>query len=442
MTNMEMENETLFDLSIFNREGGDSVFDKINNCLTTRGSDQLRINLLRRLPSTEEILEVQHTLQKIESASSLWPAYISNGTIMVLEKFLEATIDPLPAVIHPVNAYAYKLLHNPDYSLIKYSIPHCIAFLRGINDICSILKSDNPSRLLQAVLDETGRLLEKEPLKGLTEYETTHIWNPAKLLEVAYRIRYSGKASMEQLLNLFGKLDAWYGMAMAAVKWELRYPQFSENNHPCLKAEGLYHLLLKDAVPYDLELGGEKNMLFLTGANMAGKSTFIRSVGAAVHLAHTGMAVPARSMNLIFFDGLISNINIRDDISKGESYFYNEVMRIRDTVIKISDKRKWLVLIDELFKGTNVEDAMKCSLAVIEGLLQAKNCIFIISTHLYELGASLQRHSNIDFRYFETSMQGDEFSFSYRLQKGISNDRLGYLILTREGLLNLLQRLG
>jgi len=147
-------------------------------------------------------------------------------------------------------------------------------------------------------------------------------------------------------------------------------------------------------------------------------------------------------MQLNYFDGLISNIQIRDDINKGESYFFNEVIRVRDTVIKISDRKNWLVLIDELFKGTNIEDAMKCSLTVIEGLLRSKNSIFIISTHLYELGQSLQQYSNIDFRYFETSVENNEFNFSYRLLQGVSSDRLGYLILTREGLLKLLQNLG
>jgi DNA mismatch repair protein MutS len=119
---------------------------------------------------------------------------------------------------------------------------------------------------------------------------------------------------------------------------------------------------------------------------MAGKSTFIKSVGTAVFLAHIGMGVPAQQMQLSLFDGILSNINVADNLVKGESYFYNEVQRIKATVIKISDGRKWLILIDELFKGTNVEDAMKCSSTVIEGLIKITNSLFILSTHLYEIG--------------------------------------------------------
>ena len=110
---------------------------------------------------------------------------------------------------------------------------------------------------------------------------------------------------------------------------------------------------------------------------MAGKSTFIKAVGGAVFLAHIGMGVPAKSMELSLFDGLLSNINVVDNVVKGESYFYNEVQRIKNTILKINDGRKWLILIDELFKGTNVQDAMKCSTVVIEGLIKIKNSLFI-----------------------------------------------------------------
>jgi DNA mismatch repair ATPase MutS len=130
-----------------------------------------------------------------------------------------------------------------------------------------------------------------------------------------------------------------------------------------------------------------------------------------------------------------------DNIIKGESYFYNEVKRIKNTIEKINDGKNWLILIDELFKGTNVEDAMKCSTAVIEGLRKIKPSLFILSTHLYEIGANLKQYSNIQFKYFETSVHDGELVFHYHLKEGISDDRLGYLILKREGVVDLLQNL-
>ncbi len=146
-------------------------------------------------------------------------------------------------------------------------------------------------------------------------------------------------------------------------------------------------------------------------------------------------------MKLTLFDGMLSNINVVDNIVKGESYFYNEVQRIKNTILKINDGRKWLILIDELFKGTNVQDAMKCSTVVIEGLIKIKNSLFILSTHLYEIGEELKAYKNISFKYFETKVDDEQLKFSYQLKDGISNDRLGYLILKREKVIELLEGL-
>jgi DNA mismatch repair protein MutS len=146
-------------------------------------------------------------------------------------------------------------------------------------------------------------------------------------------------------------------------------------------------------------------------------------------------------MELSLFDGLLSNINVVDNIVKGESYFYNEVQRIKNTILKVNDGRKWLILIDELFKGTNVEDAMKCSTVVIEGLIKIKGSLFILSTHLYQIAENLKGYQNIDFKYFETEVTDGNLIFNYQLKDGVSNDRLGYLILKKEKVIELLEGL-
>jgi DNA mismatch repair ATPase MutS len=161
----------------------------------------------------------------------------------------------------------------------------------------------------------------------------------------------------------------------------------------------------------------------------------------AVFLAHIGMGVPAKSMRLSFFNGIFSNISVTDNIFKGESYFYNEVQRIKNTIVKITDNRKWLVLIDEMFKGTNVEDARNCSLAVINGLLQSTSCLFILSTHLYEIADELEKAPNIRFKYFESEVIDDNLYFTYQLKDGIAKEKIGYLILKREKVLDLLKEI-
>ena len=210
---------------------------------------------------------------------------------------------------------------------------------------------------------------------------------------------------------------------------------------PIFEVTAAIHPLVTNAVDNKLSLSHQSNLLFLTGANMAGKSTFIKTIGIVLYLAHIGIGVPAKKLELTLFDGLITNLTIADNIVKGESYFFNEVQRIKNTIEKIIDGKKYFVLIDELFKGTNIQDAMKCSSAVIEGLQNLRNSLFIISTHLYEISDGLKGFDNIQFSYFETAVKEKELIFHYQLKNGVSQDRLGYLILEREGVVDLLKNI-
>jgi DNA mismatch repair ATPase MutS len=288
-----------------------------------------------------------------------------------------------------------------------------------MQNLTNNLLNDDASEPLTKILKRAKDILEKEQFKNIPKKEKADDLSMTGMLHLAHFILYNYKQNIFELVDIYHQLDAWYSMAMAIEKYNLVFPDFIERNKPGVQAKELYHILLPDPVGYNVVLNRENNFIFLTGANMAGKSTFIKSVGAAVFLAHLGMGVPAKSMQLTLFDGLLSNINVVDNIVKGESYFYNEVQRIKNTILKINDGRKWLILIDELFKGTNVQDAMKCSTVVIEGLIKIKNSLFILSTHLYEIGETLKAHNNIAFKYFETTVDDEQLKFSYQLKEGI-----------------------
>ena len=438
---MQIDKTTLADLLMFNSGEDISVFNKLDQCSTTHGSEQLRINFSTPLKTSEEIVAVQQTLRLILKHEPNWPSQISNGTVMVVEKFFDSHISLIPAHPNAMETYSYKLLHGPDFALVTYSAKHCFDFIKGFQQLLQVFSGENIPVPLQKVLTKIERIVTKEQFIIVEKYKNSDELTNAQKLELTHFIRYSYKHNMLDLVVLYAQIDAWYGMARAVKKYQLVFPDFVQNDEPVIEAKGLYHLLVQQPVAYDVELNRNTNFLFLTGANMAGKSTFIKSVGASVFLAHIGMGVPAQQMKLTVFDGMLSNINVVDNIAKGESYFYNEVQRIKATITKISDGKKWLILIDELFKGTNVQDAMKCSSTVIEGLLKMKNSLFILSTHLYEIGEELKKYPNIDFKYFETSVTDGQLYFSYHLKDGISNDRLGYLILKREGVVEMLGKL-
>ena len=307
--------------------------------------------------------------------------------------------------------------------------------------IIELLDEKDTPEPLRSTLEEAEKMLNAGQWDWIRKIEKASLLKGEQVLKLGHTLLYRFRQQMHSLLQLHARIDAWYSMAKITKEKNLCFAEFREAGEPFLDLEGLYHLLVENAVPYDIHINRQKNFLFLTGANMAGKSTFIKSVGVAAFLAHTGMGVPAKKMQLSVFDGLLSNINVIDNIVKGESYFFNEVQRIKKTITKINDGRKWLILIDELFKGTNVQDAMKCSTTVIEGLLKISNSLFILSTHLYEIAEDLNKHPNIIFRYFETSLKNEELDFNYRLHEGVSNDRMGYLILKQQGVVNLIENL-
>lgn len=438
---MELDSTTFNDLAIFSQEEEHSIFHQLNFTDTVGGKDWLVKFFNHPFTDLRRIKDTQQLVQCIADKDSAWPSVITNGTIMVMERFYETLIDTIPATPNLLNAISYKIFHGPDFALVRYSVGHFADFLKGFQILIELFADANTPQLLRGYIDRARSLLKDEVIQKLCKSDKKNKYTLNQTIYFGHYLRYRFNNNARELLDIYGRVDAWHSMARATKKFGLCFPEFVEDTKPRLEAEGLYHILLNIPVAYDVELLPEQNFLFLTGANMAGKSTFIKAVGAATYLAHVGMGVPARHMRLTLFDGILSNINVVDNIVRGESYFYNEVQRIKNTIIKINNGKKWLVLIDELFKGTNVQDAMKCSTTVIKGLIRIPNSLFILSTHLYEIGEELKAYPNISFRYFETNVKEDQLEFSYQLKKGISNDRLGYLILKREKVVELLEGL-
>ena len=439
---MDIDKTTFEDISIFHAEEEFSIFHKLNFTRTTGGKQWLHRFFSEPHQDVKRILGTQKIIKTLLNHVDEWPSDISNGTILVMDKFLDYNVDPIPNKPNPINSLTYKWFHLEDYSMVKYSMKHFADFYRGIKNLALQFAGQEDLPLsFKIYIERVLQLLRETPLARLSNTKQADAFSRPQNLYFGYHLRGLYKNDTLELIEIFYRLDAWYSMAMAVKTFDLSFPEFVETEQPLVYAKGLYHLLLPQPVPCNIEMNPEHNFLFLTGANMAGKSTFIKSVGSAVFLAHLGMGVPAHEMKLTLFDGLLSNINVVDNIAKGESFFFNEVQRIKTTIQKINNGRKWLVLIDELFKGTNVQDAMKCSSTVIKGLIRMKNSLFILSTHLYEIGDELKVYPNISFRYFETNVKGDQLEFSYQLKEGISNDRFGYLILKKEKVVDMLEKL-
>jgi DNA mismatch repair ATPase MutS len=434
---MQVDKITLQDIGLFDNEDHDGLANHLNFCKSNGGQVYLNSYLHNPLSNLTAIQDRQKALTVfIEAMMKLDEMKISNGTCLIIEKFFETSFKNIPVQISLPGAYWYQFWNKADYSLIKYSVEHLVLFIQNLMDFVAVFEQANNNPVLENLVQKINKLLQHPDLAYLKDKQK--ITNPQEILALGHFFLYRYKNNANSLLELFYELDALYSLAKAHQVYHFQFPHWIDDEKPYLAVEQAAHPLVSNAIGNNLTLSPDKNFLFLTGANMAGKSTFIKTIGIVVYLSHIGMGAPAQKITLTVMDGLITNLNIADNVVKGESYFYNEVQRIKNTVLKINDGKKNCVLIDELFKGTNILDAMKCSTKVIEGLQKLRSSLYILSTHLYEISENLQPYQNIQFSYFETSVKDKELHFEYHLTPGISQDRIGYLILEREGVVTLL----
>jgi DNA mismatch repair ATPase MutS len=241
------------------------------------------------------------------------------------------------------------------------------------------------------------------------------------------------------LLELTYEIDVYITVAGIAREKGFSYALASPKEKNMLHAKGVKHPGLAKAVPNTLSFSGNSNVLFLTGANMAGKSTLMKATGIMLYLAHMGFPVAAEEVQFSVLDGLYSSVNVPDDLNKGYSHFYAEVLRVKKVAEEVSADKRLFIIFDELLKGTNVKDAYDATLAVTAAFNAFTACFFIISTHIFEVGEELKvKGNNIQFVFLPTVMEGSVPKYTYRLQPGITADRQGMIIIENEGILEML----
>ena len=439
---MQNDKTTLRDLSILPTDGSDGVFALIDHTSTHAGRDMLHRHVLQPPATYEKLIELQDTVKFWSAHPDLWPGIILNGTIVMLEKYFESAEHisaPPTGLTLLLNATFQQLLNKQEYFFTQFSLSHLSDFLKGCTQLTEIADMPGVPALLRRELDTMKSELQHRltaQLIGVTK-QTKY----TELIQLNCKVRREMKNMVYRLIQNYARLDAWQSMARATIKHQWVFPELLPATPVCLEATGLNHPLLKQPVSYDISLGDNRNFLLLTGANMSGKTTFMRALGVGALLAHLGMGVPARHMRISFLQGIITNMQVEDNILRGESYFFAEVQRMKHTAGRLVQHEPHLVLMDELFKGTNVHDAYECTKAVLEGLLHHPNHLMVLSTHLYEVAQQFSASKEILFYYFVTNMTaGGSYQFTYELKPGISNDRIGYRILQAEGVLDLLGR--
>lgn len=212
------------------------------------------------------------------------------------------------------------------------------------------------------------------------------------------------------------------------------YPEIADSYFE-MRGKALGHPLIhRDmCIRNDLSIIRKPYFLIITGANMAGKSTFLRTVGVNFMLACMGLPVCAESLT-VYPAHLVTSLRTADSLTANESYFFAELKRLQMIINRLNEGEELFVLLDEILKGTNSEDKRKGSLALMKQLI-AKNTCGIIATHDLLLGTLADEFPEAIRNYrFEADITGDELSFSYRLREGIAQNMNACFLMEKMGI--------
>ena len=235
-------------------------------------------------------------------------------------------------------------------------------------------------------------------------------------------------------LDAFAEVEVLISLAsIGQTRTTYCFPTFYEDDEPHLTVEGLTSLLVADAkgVPNDVEL--KAGTTIITGANMSGKTTWIRTLAAAVMVAYSGAPVCAKNFAVSRL-AVMTSIRVNDDLSQGVSTFYAELLRIKSMIEYTEKKLPMLACIDEIFKGTNVNDRVIGAKEAIRRLTNDRS-ITLVTTHDFQLCDMVSENPHISNAHFEEYYENDEIKFDFKLRKGRTHTTNAKYLLRMAGIL-------
>ncbi|WP_256011912.1 MutS-related protein [Desertivirga xinjiangensis] len=435
----EIDNETYRDLGIFHNDTGDSIYS-IYDKTQTAGGAKLLYRMMQEPLSNKIVLEERvrsikfcrnknfnielnyHQLDSIDYYLSFNKKCLSNNPIDAL-----------------YDHYNYKINPSQDHYQIITGIENLLVLLKSFSILFNKVKEpDLPDRFGKQI-EHVKEILQDDVLKKLIPSD-----KPLRCFQINYLdnlFRKQKKDRIKEFLEFVYEIDVLGSLAALSDKQGWCYPKFHQDKSQDISFEKLIHPGISEPVSNDSYIDEKTNVIFLTGPNMAGKSSFLKAVGIAVYLSHLGFPVPAEKIRLPVFKGLITTINLPDNLHEGLSHFYSEVKRIKKTITKLAEHGEVFVIFDELFRGTNLKDAFEATLLITSKLSMIHRSKFMISSHFTEITDELKKLDGIAFQYFECNFVNEKPVFSYKIKHGISEERLGMYILHTEEIFTTLDQL-
>ncbi|MDH5379750.1 MAG: DNA mismatch repair protein MutS [Cyclobacteriaceae bacterium] len=231
------------------------------------------------------------------------------------------------------------------------------------------------------------------------------------------------RVEIENVFSFVGHIDALFAIASLRKGLDTYCIPKIEKKHNKIKANNLYHPLIFDCVRNNLEV--KDKSILLTGSNMSGKTSFIRTIGINTI---TGLTI-----NTCFAESFAtpimrihSAIRISDDLMNDKSYYFEEVLTIKDMILKSTNGSANLFLLDEIYKGTNTIERISAGKAVLSYLAKHENLVFV-STHDMELTDLLSEE--FDLYHFSEQVDDKNVDFDYTLKVGKLKNRNAIRIL-------------
>ncbi|HTE24302.1 MutS-related protein [Flavitalea sp.] len=421
---MRYSEQTIQDCNLLrNAKGNNSVFDLFNHTRTNGGSFALEEMLTDKKSSTDEIAEFHKALQYTIGNPGQLDLWLYNTDIIYLGEYFRLNLVIESGEVAFNVFLRFSLSKNPTFLFIRSNIIRLAIFLKSIKSLNQLETGPMPGLIKNII--ETIRACQDEPfIRELLQRDLQKA-GAAYFLKVDSFLRNHFHDKFNQLLDALFRLEAFCSIAKTTVESKLVFPVIDRSKQ--LKIRNGYHLLLSKPVKNDFKVADDTKLVFLTGANMAGKSTFFRTVGTIVCLAHSGFPVPAASAEMPFYDDIGIHISSGDNLAKGYSQFYNEIMEVKMLLDSITAGRQCFAIFDEVLSGTNINDAVDCAAILIERLNHPGYSLVLISSHNIQLAGEIE-HDYIQYNYIETFIKEGKPVFTYQLFPGKNEVRLGLLL--------------
>ena len=476
-----------YDLDIF-AEGG--LYAHINRCSTDFGKKQLAETLVH--PNVQQINQRQEAIAELKEKLDFRQKILASGIInktknkelQLLLNWLQSSVDKTP-ILYKIAAWVMPFLcvgsyvvyqvynMNQAYGVFIWSLVGNLIIVGSLaKKITQHIQLSNAANKLLEQFQKQIEFIEKENFQSsyVKELQSKFFQQQqtasARLHKIVYLLN-----QLETILNIFvsivlnGFLLYHLRILISIGKWKKEnaafvadwlqamgefevlnsYANFAYNNpqncFPKLSAgsivtaQELGHPLIHASkrINNDIDFS-EQRFTILTGSNMSGKSTFLRTVGVNLILAKTGSVVCARAFIFYPFDVFVS-MRINDSLQESESLFYAELKRLQSIVTQVQNNPKTFVILDEILRGTNSNDKRNGTISFIKNLMQYQP-FGMIATH-DTIVAELKNEMPelINNRCFESQIINDQLYFDYKIKEGVCTTLSASFLMKKMGII-------